>query len=64
MSKNQSKVCTTLNYIKHFLILASAVTEFVSISAFRYFVGIPIGITSSGTGLKICATTAGIRRYE
>ena len=27
-------------------------------------VGIPIGITSSEKGLKICAITAGIKRYK
>ena len=26
--------------------------------------GIPIGITSSAIGLKICARTAGIKKYE
>ena len=34
MSKNNKKVCKTLNYIEHFLILASTVTGCVSISAF------------------------------
>ena len=38
MNKNDKKVCTTLNYIKHFLILASA------ISVFAFLVGIPIGL--------------------
>ena len=28
------------------------------------FIGIPIGITSSTIGLKICAITAGIKRYK
>ena len=27
MSKKQKKICTTLNYIKHFLMLASKVTR-------------------------------------
>ena len=53
MSKKHKKVCTTLNYIDHFLILASTITGCISISAFSSFVGIPIGITSStGLGLK------------
>ena len=56
MRIRHKKVCTTLNYIEHFLILASAITEFVSIS----LVGIPIGIMSCAIGLKICAITAGI----
>ena len=47
MSKKQKKVCTSLNHIEHFLILASANSECVSISSFASLVGIPIGITSS-----------------
>ena len=27
-------------------------------------IGIPIGITSSATGLKICATAAGTKKYK
>ena len=34
MSRKHKKVCTTLNYIKHFLILASTITGCISISAF------------------------------
>ena len=30
MSKEHKKVCTTLNYIKHFLILGSTITGCVS----------------------------------
>ena len=63
MSRKHKKVCTTLNYIEHFLILASTITGCVSISAFASLVGIPIGITSSAIGLKICAITAGIKKY-
>ena len=64
MSKKHKKVCTTLNYIEHFLILGSTITGCVSISAFASLVGIPIGITSSAIGLKICAITAAIKRYK
>ena len=64
MSKKHKKVCTTLNYIEHFLILASAITECISISAFASLIGIPIGITSSAVGLKICAVTAGIKKLS
>ena len=53
MGKKHKKVCTTLNYIEHFLILTCTVTRCVSISAFNSLVGIPIGITSSAIGLKI-----------
>ena len=47
MSKKHKKICTTLNYSEHFLILASAVTGYISISAFASFLGIPIRMTSS-----------------
>ena len=62
MSKKQKKACTTLNYIEHFLILASIVTGCISISAFASLLGIPNGITSSAIGLEICAITEGIRK--
>ena len=64
MSKKYKKVCTTLNYIEHFLILASTITGCVSISAFASLVGIPIGITSSTIGLNICAITARIKKHN
>ena len=63
MSKRHAKVCTTLNYIERFLILRSTITGCVSISAFASLVGIPIGVTSSAIGLKICAITAAIKKY-
>ena len=64
MSRKHNQVCTTLNYIEHFLILASTVTGYISISAFASLIGIPLEITSSATGLNICAITAGIKNYE
>ena len=42
MSKKHKKVCTTLNYIEHFLIFASTITGCVSIFIFASLVGIPI----------------------
>ena len=62
MSKKHKKVYTTLNYIPHFLILASTITGCISISAFASFFGIHIGITSSAIGLAICAINAGIKK--
>ena len=64
MSKKHKKVCTNLNYIVPFLILASTITGCTSISAFASLIGIPRGIMSSAIGLKICAITAGIKRYK
>ena len=64
MSKKRKKVCTTLIYTEHFLILASTITGHISISVFTSLIGIPIGITRSAIGLKICAITAGIKKYK
>ena len=64
MSKKHKKVCKTLSYIEHFLILASTVTGCISTSAFVSLIGIPKGITSSVIALKICAITAGIKKYK
>ena len=61
MSNKHKTICTTLNYIEHFLILASAVTGCISISAFASLLGIPIEITSSAKGLKTCAIIAGVK---
>ena len=54
MSKKHKKVCMTLNYIEHFLILASVITRCISTSAFASLLGILIGITSSAIGLNLC----------
>ena len=64
MIEKHKKVCATLNYIEHFLILGSAFTGRVSISVFASLVGIPIGITSSSIRLKICPITAAIKKYK
>ena len=55
MSNKHKKVCTTLNYIEHFLILSSTVTGCISLSAFSSLFRILIGTTSSAIWLKICA---------
>ena len=64
MSYKHKKVCTPLNYIEHFLILASTITGCIFISALASLVSIPIWIISSAIGLKICAITAGIKQYK
>ena len=64
MSKKHKKVCTTLNFIEDILILASIITRCISISAFTSLISVPIGITSSAFGLKICAMTAGSKKYK
>ena len=62
MRKKHKKICTTLSYIEHFLILASVIIRWTSISAFASLLG--IGVTISATELKICAITAGIKKYK
>ena len=64
MNKKHKKVCRVLNYIEYSLILISTVTGCVSISVVASLAGTLIGITSSAVGLKICVSTAGIKRYE
>ena len=64
MSRKHKKVCKPLNYIEHFLSLASTITGCISISAFAFLLGIPIGITSSTIGLKTCAIAAGFKRFK
>ena len=63
ISKKHKKNCAASNYIEHLLILASAVTGCVFISAFASLIYITIGITSSAIGLKTCAIAAGIKKY-
>ena len=62
MSKNHKKFY--VNYIEHFLILGSTITWYVSFSTFSNLIGIPIGITSSAIGLRICAITTTIKKYK
>ena len=64
MSKKHKKVCRVLKYIDHLLIAISTITGCVSISAFTSVIGIPVGITISAIGLKICVITAGIKKYK
>ena len=64
MGTKHEKVCAALNYIEHFLMLAPATTVCTSIFAFASLIGILIGITSSAIELKICAKSAGIKKYK
>ena len=50
--------------MENLLILASKITGCDSISAFVSLVCVPVGITSSAVELKICAITAGIKKYK
>ena len=53
-----------LNYVEYFLFLASTNISYDSVSEFASLVCVPVCITSSAVGLKICAITAGIKRYK
>ena len=61
--ENIKKTCKYLNYVKHLLILVSTFTDHVSIFAFASLVAIPVGVTSSALGIKICTITARIKKY-
>ena len=58
ISKKHKNIYRVLNYIDYLLIVTSTITGCVSISAFAFLIGIPIGITISAFGLKLCAITA------
>ena len=56
-------MCKSLNHFKHFPVLISAASRFVSISAFASLVDASVGISSSAVGIKIYAVTVGINKY-
>ena len=64
MSEKYKKTCKYLNYVENLHILASAVTDCISISAFSSLVCIPVAIAGSAIRIKICAITAGIKKYK
>ena len=66
ISRKHKNLCTTLNYIEHFLILAilATITGCISISVFSSLLGIPIGITSFSIRIKNCAIAARIKNYK
>ena len=62
--RGQKKVCMSLSYTEHLLILASTVTGCVSISDFTSLVRIPVVIASSPAAIKNCVITAEIKKYN
>ena len=64
MSEKYKKTCKYLNYVENLLILASTVAGCVSIPAFALLVCVPVGITSSAIGIRICAVTEGIKKFS
>ena len=64
MSEKYKKTYKYLDYVEHFLILVSTVSSCVSFSVFASLVAIPVGVTSSAVGIKVCAITAGIKNIK
>ena len=64
MSEKYKKTCKYLNSVEQLFTLASTFTGCVLISAFASLVCVPAGITSHAVGIKICAITAGIKKYK
>ena len=64
VNKKDQKVSKTPNYVKYFLILASAVSGCILISAFASLLANPIEVTISVIGLKNCAKTARNKNYN
>ena len=57
ISKKCPRIHKNWNYVEHLLILVSTVTWWVSIFAFYSIVCVPIVITSSAVGIKLCSVT-------
>ena len=64
MSGKYKNTCKYLNYVEHLLILLLKVIGCVSISTFDSLVCVPVSITSSEVGIKLCAITARIKKYK
>ena len=64
MSEKYKKTCMYMNYVENLLILASAITGCISISAFASLVGVSLGITNFAGRTKICAITAGLKSID
>ena len=62
ISEKHKMICTTLNYIEHFLVVASTITGYVSISAFASLIGITMQTESSAIKINICTKTPGIKK--
>ena len=62
ISKKHKMICTTLNYIEHFLVVASTITGYVSISTFASWLGITMQTESSAIKINICTKTPGIKK--
>ena len=64
MSEKYKKSCKYIIYVEHLLILVSAITGYLLISAFASLVAAPVGVMISEVAIKICAITAGLKKYK
>ena len=61
--KKHKNTCKNLGFVIQLLIWSSTFTGCNSIFAIASLVGVPLWITSSVIGLKICMITAGITMH-
>ena len=64
ITKTHKKICKTLDYIEHLLIIVCTVTECVSISAFVSLVSIAAGVASFVITRKTSIISAGIVKHK
>ena len=64
MNEKHKKTCKYLNYVEYLFTLSSKGTGYVSIAQFTSLLAVPVGITGYPVGIKICAITAGIKKYK
>ena len=64
ISKKHKKLCKILKYAEHLLILAATVSGCVSISALASLIGIPVGIASFATTIKITIIIPQIKKHK
>ena len=64
VNKKHKKVSIALNYTEQSLIVLNVITNCVSTSVFASLPGILVGVAKSEVGFKICAITAGIKKYK
>ena len=61
ISEKYEKTCKYINYVEHFLTLASTVPSCVSFFAFASVVAIPVDITNFAVGIKVSVITSGMK---
>ena len=64
MTEKHKKVYRPLNYLKHFFVFISAVSDCALISAFASLLSVSTGITISAVELEIFAITVEIKKYK